>query len=235
MTPDVIGLYPKKSDNEELSFTVQVMDDGNLWLLDPDSIRDYDPEYTYSDIKVALLIEDWISECKEDIITKNRGVGPGDIRAKVDMMDWIIYAMSEIAYIFNPSAIKKIRPLMTRIRYGVKEELMELVSFRGVGRNRARILFDKGIRSKSDIVQISEADLAAIPGIGSALASRMKDQVGGRTVEIENVSPSEEEALLMEMAAEYGEEPVQEEPKKEKTKKKKVEEDGHKQTNLFDF
>jgi helicase len=174
----------------------------------------------------------------EDSITKNRGVGPGDIRAKVDMMDWIIYAMSEISYIFNPPAIKRIRPLMTRIRYGVKEELMDLVSFRGVGRNRARILFDKGLKTRSDIVAIPEPELAAIPGIGSVLASRMKDQVGGHVIIEENVSPSEEEALLLEMAAEYGEEiPVEEKPKKEskKQKKKKVEEDGHKQTNLFDF
>jgi len=183
-------------------------------------------------------MEQWIDEMHEDKITEIMGIGPGDIRSKVDMMDWIIYAMSEIAYIFNPPAIKKIRPLMTRIRYGVREELIELVSFRGVGRNRARILFDRGVRTKADVSAIPEEELAATPGIGNVLASKMKEQIRGHAPPVEKISPSEEEALLMEMAAEYGEEPVQEpavtEVKKEK-KKKKVEEDGHKQTNLFDF
>ena len=233
MTPDVLGMYPKKSDMDRLN-----MVGDEIWdhmLVDPDDIEDYDEEYFNSDLKVALLINDWIEEMDEDAMTDTMGIGPGDIRSKVDMMDWIIYAMSEIAYMFNPSAIKKIRPLMTRIRYGVKEELIDLVAFRGVGRNRARILFNHGIRSRSDVAAISEAELANIPKIGSVLASKMKEQAGGSVEIIENVSPSEEEAMFEEMAADYDEVPVQEEKPKKKDKTKKVEEDGRKQTNLLDF
>lgn len=233
MTPDVLGMYPKKSDMDRLN-----MVGDEIWdhmLVDPDDIEDYDEEYFNSDLKVALLINDWIEEMDEDAMTDTMGIGPGDIRSKVDMMDWIIYAMSEIAYMFNPSAIKKIRPLMTRIRYGVKEELIDLVAFRGVGRNRARILFNHGIRSRSDVAAISEAELANIPKIGSILASKMKEQAGGSVEVIENVSPSEEEAMFEEMAADYGEIQVQEEKPKKKDKTKKAEEDGRKQTNLFDF
>ncbi|MBE6518625.1 MAG: DEAD/DEAH box helicase [Thermoplasmata archaeon] len=231
MTPDVIGMYPKKSDLDRLN---AVSDE--IWdkmLVDPDDIEDYDPEFVNSDLKVALLINDWIEEMDEDTLTETMGIGPGDIRSKIDMMDWIIYAMSEIAYMFNPDAMKKIRPLMTRVRYGVKEELIELVSFRGVGRSRARVLFDKGIRTRSDVAAISEEELAAIPRIGPALAAKMKEQAGGKTFVVEKMAPSEEEAMLDEMAAEFDipmddEKPVEEE-------KKKVEEDGPKQTNLFDF
>ena len=233
MTPDVLGMYPKKTDMDRLN---TVGDE--IWdhmLVDPDDIEDYDEEYFNSDLKVALLINDWIEEMDEDAMTDTMGIGPGDIRSKVDMMDWIIYAMSEIAYMFNPSAIKKIRPLMTRVRYGVKDELIDLVAFRGVGRNRARILFNHGIRSRSDVAAISEAELANIPKIGSVLASKMKEQAGGSVEVIENVSPSEEEAMFEEMAADYGEIQVQEEKPKKKDKTKRVEEDGRKQTNLFDF
>lgn len=233
MTPDVLGMYPKKTDMDRLN---TVGDE--IWdhmLVDPDDIEDYDEEYFNSDLKVALLINDWIEEMDEDAMTDTMGIGPGDIRSKVDMMDWIIYAMSEIAYMFNPSAIKKIRPLMTRVRYGVKDELIDLVAFRGVGRNRARILFNHGIRSRSDVAAISEAELANIPKIGSVLASKMKEQAGGSVEVIENVSPSEEEAMFEEMAADYGEIQVQEEKPKKKDKTKKAEEDGRKQTNLFDF
>ena len=233
MTPDVLGMYPKKTDMDRLN---TVGDE--IWdhmLVDPDDIEDYDEEYFNSDLKVALLINDWIEEMDEDAMTDTMGIGPGDIRSKVDMMDWIIYAMSEIAYMFNPPAIKKIRPLMTRVRYGVKDELIDLVAFRGVGRNRARILFNHGIRFRSDVAAISEAELANIPKIGSVLASKMKEQAGGSVEVIENVSPSEEEAMFEEMAADYGEIQVQEEKPKKKDKTKRVEEDGRKQTNLFDF
>jgi len=238
MTPDVIGMYPKKSDQERLNAASDQLMEG--MLVDMDDIEDYGIEYFTSDLKVALLIEDWIEEMDEDRLTDTMGIGPGDIRSKIDMMDWIIYAMSEIAYMFNPDAIKRIRPLMTRVRYGVKEELIDLVSFRGVGRSRARILFDRGIRDRSDVVAISEEELASIPRIGPALASKMKEQAGrGRAEPVENISPSEEEAMLMEMAAEYdtGEEeaPTADVPSDPKREKKKEEEDGHKQTNLFDF
>ena len=235
MTPDVLGMYPKKADTDRLNAAGD-----EVWdhmLVDPEDIEDYDEEYFNSDLKVALLINDWIEETDEDTLTDTMGIGPGDIRSKIDMMDWIIYAMSEIAYMFNPSAIKKIRPLMTRVRYGVKEELIDLVAFRGVGRNRARILFNHGIRSRSDIAAIDESELANIPKIGSVLASKMKDQAGGRMEVVENITPSEEEAMFEEMAADYGEAPapVAEEKPKKQSKKKKEEEDGHKQTNLFDF
>ncbi len=235
MTPDVIGMYPKKSDLVRLDAASDA-----IWehlLVDPDDIEDYDLEYMNSDLKVALLINDWIEEMDEDTLTDSMGIGPGDIRSKIDMMDWIIYAMSEIAYMFNPDAIKKIRPLMTRIRYGVKEELMELVSFRGVGRSRARILFDKGIRTKADVAAIDVNELANIPKIGSVLASKMKEQAGRRSETAHELAPSEEEALMAEMAAEYGEAltegPVETSEKEDK--KEKVEEEGPKQTNLFDF
>ncbi|AMK13628.1 DEAD/DEAH box helicase [methanogenic archaeon mixed culture ISO4-G1] len=232
MTPDVLGMYPKKSDKERLD---RVSDE--IWehmLVDPDDIEDYDLEYVNSDLKVALLIYDWIEETDEDTLTDVMGIGPGDIRSRIDMMDWIIYAMSEIAYMFNPDAIRKIRPLMTRVRYGVKEELMELVSFRGVGRNRARILFDKGIRTKADVAAADVNELANIPKIGSVLASKMKEQAGRTSQPTREYAPSEEEAMFEEMAAEYGAVPDTEEPKKGK-KEEKVEEDGPKQTNLFDF
>ncbi len=237
MTPDVLGMYPRKADQELID---GVSDE--LWpklLVQPEDIDDYSYEYFDSDLKVALLIQDWIEEKDEDTITKSMGIGPGDIRSKVDMMDWIIYAMSEISYLFNPEAIKKIRPLMTRIRYGVKEELIELVSLRGVGRSRARTLYNKGIRTKQDVAEVDEEKLAMLPGIGRILASRMKDQVGRKQADEQSYSPSEEEALMMEMAAEYEgipAEPSQEEPsKQDNKKKKKEEEDGPKQTNLFDF
>ena len=247
MTPDVVGMYPKKCDEQRLDMEESKWMD--RLLVDPDDIEDYDYEYFRSDLKTAVLINDWMEEVPEETMTDSMGIGPGDIRAKVDRMDWIIYAMSEIAYIFNPDAIVRIRPLAVRIRYGVREELSELVSLRGVGRSRARILFKAGYRGKADIAAADESALAAMPKIGPALARSMKDQVGSSGAADDptcSMSPSEEEdAMMAEMAAAYGyvpenepetvPEPVPEAPTGRKGKRKKAEETGPRQASLFDF
>ncbi len=235
MTPDVVGMYPKKCDDDRLSV------EESLWserlLLDPYETDDYDPEYFRSDLKTAALVSDWMEEVPEESITSAMGIGPGDIRAKVDRMDWIVYAMSEIAYIFNPDAIRRIRPLSVRIRYGVKEELSDLVTLRGVGRTRARLLFKAGYRNRDDIASTDESVFAAMPGIGPALAKSMKSQVGSVSQGPEpRLSPSEEEAMLDEMAAAYGEmpepAPVQGSVQNDE---EKVKEAGPRQASLFDF
>lgn len=248
MTPDVVGMYPKKCDEQRLDTEAEMWED--KLLVDPDDIEDYDYEYFRSDLKTAVLISDWMDEVPEEAMTDRMGIGPGDIRAKVDRMDWIIYAMGEIAYIFNPDAIRKIRPLATRIRYGVKEELSELVSLRGVGRSRARILFNAGYTSKDSIAATDESVLAAMPKIGPALARSMKDQVGSTATVDDSaygMSPSEEEdAMMDEMAATYGyvpdngpaeqknegTEPAEPKPRRQSDKK---EETGPRQASLFDF
>lgn len=229
MTPDVMGMYPKKADSDRLARMHEQWDED--LLIDPAGLDDYMYDLFDSDLKVAALVEDWIEEVPEESITKSMGIGPGDIRSRMDMMDWIVYAMGEIAYIFNPPAIRRIRPLAVRIRYGVKEELQELVSLRGVGRVRARTLFDRGYRTRADIAAADQSVLGSIPGIGPALAASMKRQTAAEAPAAAYVPPSEEEDGIMdEMAAAYGEEPAM--PAKEDKKKGEA---GPKQASLFDF
>ena len=228
MTPDVLGMYPKKSDSDQIREIEEKYE--NDLLVGVEEIEDYYEEFFQSDLKTAMLMDQWISETPEDTIVDVMGVGPGDIRSRVDMMDWIIYSMNEIALIFNPDAVPSIKPLKTRIRYGIKSELIELVSMKGVGRSRARILYSSGIRSSDDIIATDESVLAAIPKIGAALAHSLKEQTGSpRSVPV-NLTPSEEEAMLDEMALAYGETPAETaEPIENNTEKKS------KQKSIFDF
>jgi len=149
-------------------------------------------------------------------------IGPGDIRARVDAADWILYAMNEVAYLFNPDACRIIKPLLTRVRYGVREELIPLVAFRGVARTRARVLFNAGIRGRQDIATTDEKQLAALPKIGPALARSLKEQAGYQPLpDAEKPFPPEddEEAVydLERMAVEAGEAPAVSDEKKKKT------------------
>lgn len=174
-TPDVLGLYPRKADGPRLEMTVSEY--GEKFLADPYG-DESGYEYFLSDLKTALLLHDWINEVTEEKMTEGLGVGPGDIRSRVDMAEWLLYAMNEVAFIFNPPASKKIRPLLTRVRYGIKEELLPLISFKGVGRVRARILFGNGIRDAADIRSADIAELAGMHKIGPALAGSIKLEAG---------------------------------------------------------
>lgn len=204
LTPDVMGLYPKKCDEDRLNAIADKYE-SNL-LYDPYQDYDFAHEVLMSAMKVSAMVTDWISEVPEDVVTDSMGIGPGDIRSRVEMMNWIMYAMSEIAYIFAPEAMKKIRPLLTRIKYGVKEELTDLVSFKGVGRTRARVLFNAGYKGRTDIMVASESDLASLHRIGNSLAKSLKEQAGGSAEQKPpetDWAPDDDE--LDAMAAEYGE------------------------------
>ena len=221
-TPDVLGLYPKKGDSERLSKLE--IEYGADFLVEP---ADDDDEFMYenfmSDLKVAVLLEDWINEVSEEEITFSMGIGPGDIRSRVDMTEWLLYSMNEVAYIFKPEATKRIRPLLTRVRYGVKEELLGLVSFRGVGRARARVLFDNGIRSRTDVISADIELLSRLPKIGPALAKSMKAQAGGSAEKFEHPPMSEEEEYMLDKMAEAYAGGKTDQP------------DAQKQSKLFDY
>jgi len=75
--------------------------------------------------------------------------------------------------------------LRTRVIYGINRQLIDLVSLKGVGRVKARLLYNKGYMSLEDIKKASVADLAKIRGIGRVLSTRILEQLG---VQVEQVS-----------------------------------------------
>jgi len=172
-TPDVIGLYPKKADREILE---DLIDRYRGYMLTdvPDGHTEY--EFFLSDLKTAYLMQRWIDETEEDVITDELGIGPGDIRARVDSVEWLLHAMNELSVIFRPECTARLRPLLTRIRYGIRDELRELVSFRGVGRVRARTLYNAGIKGRKDVADADDNIL--ISKVGAALARSLKEQTG---------------------------------------------------------
>ena len=183
-TPDIMGMYPKKDDAQELEDLDGIYSGKYLCSLGDecggDDYSDMSWDIHMADLKTALVLKRWIQETPEETLTEILKIGPGDIRSRVDSANWILYAMNEIALTggLRPECTKIIRPLVTHIKYGVKEELVPLVSYRGVGRNRARTLFDNGVRTRQDILNIDVGKLAALPKIGRALAESLKKQAG---------------------------------------------------------
>lgn len=188
-TPDVLGMFPKKNDQERLEALIDEYE-GLLLVPVPDDYDEY--EYFLSDLKTAELVMNWMSEMDEETLTEVMGIGPGDIHSRVDTVEWLLYAFIEIALIFRPDAVRQLRPLLTRVKYGVKEELSELVSLRGIGRARARILYDRGLKGKKDISSVDIIKLAQMPGIGNSLARSLKEQTGSSSESVSYIPEMEE-------------------------------------------
>jgi len=106
-----------------------------------------------SALKIAFIIQDWIEEVDEDAILAKYGIGSGDLRNMVESMDWLTYSGYKLAQVMKEEGHEEIlRRLNMRVKDGVKEELVELVQIPGIGRKRARQLWNEGIKSLGDVV-----------------------------------------------------------------------------------
>ena len=174
-TPDMLNMYLRRGEYEVME-EVLMLRGGELLLPPPEDLTEY--EFFLSELKTASALEEWIGEFEEDDVLKRYNMGPGDLKNKVEVGEWLIYSMRELSKIFNKDAYPELTDLMTRVRYGVKRELLDLVRIKGVGRVRARILFDRGLKSLDDVRLADITGLARLPKIGEALARSIKRQVG---------------------------------------------------------
>ncbi|MFQ6106982.1 MAG: DEAD/DEAH box helicase [Thermoplasmata archaeon] len=179
-TPDIPTLYLRRGDYE----WVEELAANEEFLVEYD-----DYEFFLSEVKTAALLQDWIDEEPADAMTKRFGIGPGDIRRWVDMAEWLVYSMKELSRLFDKSRTRILDRLMPRVRYGVKEELLDLVSLRGIGRARARSLFNHGYKTLEDLKKADVRALSRLPLIGTAIARNVKLQLG------ESMEKGEEEKM----------------------------------------
>ncbi|MEZ0344988.1 MAG: DEAD/DEAH box helicase [Infirmifilum sp.] len=175
-TPDATTIHLRRGDEEWLEEKLEELK-SELAFKPPSDEIEY--EFFLQYLKTALLLEDWINEVPEDFIVDRYDVGPGDIYSLTQTAEWVAFALSEIAKLtgFTEHSVK-LAVLSKRIEHGVKEELLELVSLKGIGRVRARNLYNNGYKSLIDLVMASEEDLAKVPGIGRTLAKSIKKQLG---------------------------------------------------------
>ena len=145
----------------------------------------YEPEYEdfLNSVKTALMFNNWISEQDEEFLLEEYSIRPGELRAKLEIADWLLYASEEICKIMHyQSLIKEIIKLRLRLKYGVKEELLPLVRLENIGRARARTLFRNKFR---DIKDVKNADLSTLTHIlGEKTALSIKKQLGQEQIEV---------------------------------------------------
>ncbi len=172
-TPDIRCLYTSHKD-EWIEDKIK----NEEFLLPVPSYYEPDYEFFLSQVKTACLLQDWINEKKDDEMILKYNIGPGDIHAKVETAEWLLHAMQELARLFNFKAVPKLSKLRLRVKYGCKEELLNLTQLKGIGRVRARQLYKHGFKSISILRKASIETLASIPSIGKKVAENIKRQIG---------------------------------------------------------
>lgn len=190
-SPDQPVTYVTRSEYED--YEIFLSDNKDEFLIEPPDSWENPEKYTeyLGEIKTTHMLLDWISERTDKDITDQYNVGVGDIHRYVQSATWLLYSASEVARVIEVSEhVPTLRKLMSRMKHGVKEELMELVGLRGVGRVRGRMLHNHGLRSLADIHSADPIELARIPTIGTTLAKTILKQLG---VDVDTIQVTEEQ------------------------------------------
>jgi helicase len=164
-TPDMPTLYVRNADLPVLSRLLE-QDQDQLWIQQPQD--DDESEMFYRSLKTALLLSDWANEVSEEKICERYSVGPGDIYGMVESVNWLLHAGAELARMFCPQFSPSIREYEVCMKSGIRRELLPLVRLRGIGRVRARRLFNNGIRTPDAILEAGVAEVTRILGRGIA-------------------------------------------------------------------
>jgi helicase len=70
-----------------------------------------------------------------------------------------------------------LRELHIRVSHGIKKELVPLVKLRGIGRVRARLLYNNGYKTIASLRKAEPRELARIPTIGTEIVRSIKEQL----------------------------------------------------------
>ena len=147
----------------------------NVWkeafdALGPDEL-DYDAN-ALGKWKNSKIIQAWIDEKSEVEIMREYDLPPGVLHSRMRIVEWLAYCAAEIAYLLNAGTARlEARKLQRRVKHGVKEELLDLVRARGIGRARARKLHNAGVRNRDELRAAGKEKLAGI--LGSKVAEKI--------------------------------------------------------------
>ena len=185
-TPDFISLWPKSS---ELDFGSKLRQKA-AFVEDELLIESPIDERAMGLVKSAWCTEFWYEERDLRDIEKELGVTPGDVYSRTDLMGWLLLAAREVLLrddVFAEEHLGYVAELASlleltraRVRAGCKEDLLQLVQVRNVGRNRARTLSEMGIRTPADLLAMSNAELDKLKsrrGWGPVLVERILESV----------------------------------------------------------
>lgn len=183
-TPDMPRLYARNSDISALTRMEEAHED-ELWMELP--VDGEEAELYYRALKTTLLLSDWTDELPDTKICERYAVGPGDIFGMVESINWLLHATAELSRMFAPAFQPKIREFEICMKNGIRRELLPLVKLRGIGRVRARRLFNNNLKTPEEVLKAGIGEVTKIIGLGIA------DQIFAQLQGNRRTSPAKEE------------------------------------------
>ena len=163
--------FPKFSlRNKDYEHASLLIENNSSELLEP--ISEYDCS------RSLLALHEWITESSELTLSEKLGIESGDMHRMAETANWLSYCLREISkHVERADLLEELDDLRQRIVYGIKDELLDLVRVKGIGRVRARILYKHKIKNLDDLAKIPVNKLAEIDKIGSTLADKIKSEL----------------------------------------------------------
>jgi len=181
-TPDIFPkLRPFSNEMDELALFVDQHREEWMFSI-PEEWEDHIAyEEFLTEAKTAWVLRTWIEEATEDSMIERFRVQPGDLYRVLESARWLLYASHELARLFGvpKEVLSDLDMVSERVEKGVKAELLPLVRLEGIGRVRARVLHNAGLKTLYDLRKAPLEQLTGLPLIGPRVAKRIKDQVGG--------------------------------------------------------
>ena len=186
--------YPRSNEIDKLLAYADLHSDEFLVPL-PQLDNEVEYQRFLGEIKVVRVLEAWIDEVSEDQIIEDYGYEPGDLFRLIDSATWLLNATFELGRLLgHRESLSKILEARERVEKGVKKELLPIMSIRGVGRIRGRMLFNAGFTSIKSLKEASIEEIASVPTLGPSIAKNIKEYVGGliKTEELQRLKSEKE-------------------------------------------
>ena len=180
-TPDMPNLYARNADMPALD-RMREAHDGELWFSPP--LDEEEAETYYRALKTTMLLSDWADELPDAKICERYSVGPGDVHGMVESVNWLLHATVELSRMFAAPIHPKVRDFEICMKNGIRRELLPLVKLRGIGRVRARRLFNNNITSPDAI------RAAGIETVTQILGQGIAEQIFSQLQKNANTAPS---------------------------------------------
>ncbi len=184
ITPDMIPLNARKREFKRLEKLTKKHGEAFLLLDHLPSKHSVFREQFLGFFKTTLVLYRWIEEHPPPQIIDDAGIGMGDLNRIVETATWLIHCTKELAQIFLKEqeddswheVIEDLKVLELRVQFGVKSDLLNLIKIKGIGRIRARILYQNGIKDVKTLATTDVHRIASFPGFGLKLAQSIQEE-----------------------------------------------------------
>jgi helicase len=143
----------------------------------PDEISDQFQEFA-TNLKAVMALEDWMNEVPEAQISDRYEIQGGDLNYIINIACWLSRCLYRFSAALGLNEITSLlKDFEKRLKSGIKEELLPLINIKGIGRRRARALFNAGIKTQEDILNTPAAQLKQIPGFSDKLIQKIREEI----------------------------------------------------------